>query len=339
MKLIFHIGAGKTGSSSIQKTLAGAESQLISHGICYVGLMFEKNVPKIYDWQESSQIEQFHALPSEKMQEELSDVLEQTVKECESKNIHTIIWSNESFFGRMAKTLVVLKEFEKRGHEVQSIAYIRRHDAWARSAYIQWGLKHKTSEGKLQPFSQWIEKRMPHFSKGLQEVLNEFPHSFFIRNVDSLKDAVADFLTIFGLNDLNIIQIRDNDSPSNEELFLRALFNEKFDTQVLPKRFDNTVGKNIKFSVTASGYLNYLLPRQEDIYKILNICKHDREVIDKLLVEQEQEPIDVTPLNGKDNSANAERIIVALCDIVLQQSLRISRLEKLLNSNDTGAVK
>ncbi len=330
MKLIFHIGAGKTGSSSIQKTLRGSEALLLENGVSYMGLMFDKGAPKLYPWQDSSQIEQFHALSPEETQEKLLNLLQQTVKELEPKNIHTLILSNESFFGRMHKTMPALKEFEKSGHEIQIVAYIRRHDAWARSAYIQWGLKHKTSRGKLQPFSQWIKKRMPNFSKGVNEVLDEFPDSFLIRNVDAVRDAVADFLSILGLGHCYIEQARENESPGNEELIMRALFNGKFHEQVLPKRFDHVVGKNLNFSLTPSEYLDSLLPSDQDIQEVVDASRKDRDELNKLLAIQGQEFIKKTPLAEKSYQIDTERLTMALCDIVLRQSLQIRRLEKSL---------
>ena len=339
MKLIFHIGAGKTGTSSIQKTLKAASEELFSNGIFYTGLLFENIDMKLYEWQNASKLEEFHSFSPEQTEFELSQLLKNVFEDAEKNNIHTIIWSNESFFGRMHKILPVLKEFEKDGHEIQIISYVRRHDSWARSAYVQWGLKHKTYKGKLQPFSQWIQNRKPNFSQGLQQVLNVFPESFLIRNMDTVKDVVGDFLAVYRLDDLIIEKIRDNESPKNEELVLRALFNNHFTEQVLPKRFDNVVGKDFDYNLSSEDYLSYLLPSHQGIKDIQLETKEDREKTNALLIEQGQEPLVDTPLSEKLYTVDEKILTKVLCDIVVQQSLRIEKLENIISAIDINQGK
>src|SRR5437667_280063 len=40
--------------------------------------------------------------------------------------------------------------------QLEIVAYLRRQDRWAVSAYKQWGIKHKTYEGPVQPFTKWF---------------------------------------------------------------------------------------------------------------------------------------------------------------------------------------
>lgn len=330
MKLIFHIGAGKTGSSSIQQTLNNSKDVLEENGICYSGLLFEKIDMKLYPWQNTADLEKFHTFSLEKTEKELLDLLKNVSQTYAQKNIHTLIWSNESFFGRMHKVLPVLKKFEKEGHEVEIISYVRRHDSWARSAYVQWGIKHKTYLGRMIPFSTWIKERIPNFSHGLNEVLTIFPDNFIIRNMDGVKDVVTDFLSVCKLEDLPIRHIRDNDAPGNEELLLRAVFNDQFSGQVLPKRFDDVVGNKTDFTTSQESYLSELLPSHQEITDLIAVCREDRDRVNTLLKDQGQVTIDETPLQEKNYTINQEILVKNLCDIVLKQSLQIERLEKLV---------
>ena len=334
MELIFHIGAGKTGSSSIQQTLKNSSERLIAEGFLYTGLIFESNVDHIYQWQNVSKIEDFHALSVSETKNQLSNLLKNIIEKAEKDNINTIIWSNESFFGRASKVLSVLKEFEKMGHRIKIIAYVRRHDSWARSAYIQWGLKHKTYKGDIQPFAQWIKKRKPRFSKGIREVLDIFPETFYIRNMDVTSDVVNDFLTLCGISTSKIDKIRDNDSPGNEELFLRTLFNSNFNGQVLPQRFDNTLGRELDYKHTINEYMDLLLPSKEEIDNIRREVKEDWEETNEMLVKKGQPPLQDSPLPEKDYHVNEEKLMKVLCEIVLKQSIRINRLEALLKEKD-----
>ena len=334
MKLIFHIGAGKTGSSSIQKTLNNAHHILLNDGVLYAGLLFENIETKMYDWQSAEKSEEFHALPKEVLEEELLNLLLTITREYGAKNIHTIIWSSESFFGRMGKVLPVLKKFEGAGNDVKIVAYLRRHDSWARSAYVQWGIKHKTNLGDIKPFKEWVQTRMPNFMVSIEEVLKVYPEDFFVRNMDEAEDVVSDFLSLFGLADKGIQNIRDNDSPKNEELFLRAVYNQKFKKQVLPVRFNTTFGNKVSCDNTPQNLLESLLPNESDLVGVLERTLLERNRINNILTEQGQKPFSNELRPAKRIEINLEKVVMALTDMVVEQSKRIDTLHRLIEQNN-----
>lgn len=331
MKLIFHIGAGKTGSSSVQTTLLKSKALLEKNGILYVGLMFEMSTPKLYDWQQAKKIEDFHALPTGQATQQVRDVLDHLIKEATSKGIHTIIWSNESFFGRMRSVMSALKIFEDRGHEIELIAYIRKHDSWIRSAYVQWGIKHKTYQGRIQTFSEWSERRTPVFYPGIQEVMSVFPNSFILRNMNAISDVVSDFLEMTGLDKFGIEGIRDNDSPSQEELFLRLLFNDAIEGQVLPEKFDNLVYKKNFEKETAEEILYQYLPNEKDIEKINELIATDRGLINKVFELSGQKLFSTTTTSNKEIKIDYNKLVTLLSQIVIKQSIKINYLSSIIN--------
>ncbi|MDK9694559.1 MAG: hypothetical protein OEL19_10005 [Sulfurimonas sp.] len=330
IKLIIHIGAGKTGTSSIQQTLMSNREALLNQGFFYLGLMLENANEKLYDWQKASAIESFHSLTEKETEEQLFAVLDSAIKFAAQKNIHTLIWSNESLYGRTQKLYKVLQTLKKDGVEIEFIAYIRRHEPWARSAYVQWGIKHKINAGKLLTFREWMQKRAIVFYPQLESVMREFPNELKVRNMDAVGNTVKDFLELCNINYKDMAFIRSNESPSNEELLLRSLFNKEFKTDVLPNIFDRMVSPNIMFEKMLDEYMQDLMPTNEDFKQVSIQTSTDRSLINRLLQHQGQEPISENEYAAKPTQINSEKLLLGLCDIVMQQSIRIRRVEKML---------
>ncbi|MDD2828451.1 MAG: hypothetical protein PHW18_02625 [Sulfuricurvum sp.] len=333
IRLIFHIGAGKTGTSSIQQTLKAHSNFLKKQGIWYVGLMLEGAEERIYDWQRAAAIEDFHALTDEEIDEQLLEVFKSILSSAKRNNIHTIIWSNESFYSRNQRFHPCLKKIEQLGIDIEIVAYVRRYDSWSRSAYAQWGIKHKTYMGEIRPFKEWIKARMPNFYTPLKIIEDEFPGQLKVRNMDAVKDAVKDFLQLCDIDPDKFENIRSNESLSNEELFLRALFNNRYENPVLPDQFDRVIASKATYEISPAEYMATLLPQSDDMQMVMEATENDRTLLNELLKVQGQEPVKGSASAIKSVEVNSEKLLFGLCEIMLQQSIRIQRLEKTLREN------
>lgn len=81
-KLIVHIGAGKTGSTSIQSTLRENQKVLAENGCKYLGMMLEKAQPRSsYDWQQPSGSPMFFSLTPDLASMQLYDLLKSELLE------------------------------------------------------------------------------------------------------------------------------------------------------------------------------------------------------------------------------------------------------------------
>ncbi|MEA2048162.1 MAG: hypothetical protein U9O64_06895 [Campylobacterota bacterium] len=333
MKLIFHIGAGKTGSTSIQRTLRENDALLKERGVWYLGLMLERVDTKLYEWQKtSSVVPEFHRLSDEEAQKQILDVLRPIIEEAKAKKIDTLIWSNESFLGGKHNFTGALQQLQKESVEVEILIYVREYGSWARSAYVQWGIKHKTYKGKLQTFKEWSKRHTPSFNKEIKNLLGIMPETVNVRNMSAVKDVVFDFFDFAKINSDSIKIFRDNDSPKNEELLFRALFNSKYNEEVLPVRFENIIGRNISFSTTPQMYLESLLPSQTDLEEVVINTFDDQNAINKLLEIEGQDQLKGIRASIKSNEINNDKMLLALADIVMQQSRRIDKLERLLQN-------
>jgi hypothetical protein len=330
VRFIFHIGAGKTGTSSIQQTLRENEEELRRQGVLYLGLMLEHAPHKIHPWQKASASEVFHALTPQEMDQQFMAVIRPTLAYARRHGIHTLIWSNESFFERTRKIRKALKRFEALGVELDIVAYVRRHDAWIRSAYVQWGIKHKTYAGRIKPFREWVEGRPPKFAAQLLDVEQAFPGRLMVRNLDAVKDAVADFLQCCRIDGASVVQSRVNETPAAEELLLRALYNDRHQGKVLPDKFNHAFSRGLRFDVPPGEYLAALLPSDADIDAVRDSAAEDIAALNALLASQGQEPVAMSRDGARRSEVRESVLLKALCQIVVEQSLRIEKLEKAL---------
>lgn len=328
MKLFIHMGFGKTGTTSIQKTLLKNNKILKNNGIWYLGLVLE-NCKRKYNWQKSTVpiMSEFIKLKKEETINQILDVLNETIIEAKNKAIHTLVWSNEGLWGKKDEILEVVKRLRDK-IDIYFIFYVRDYDAWMFSAYKQWGLSHKTYEGKLKSFKEIKNKFLPNFYNKIKFFQYEFPKNIIVRNMSDVKDVVEDFCNLLNIDFKKINKLRLNESNSNEELFLRALFNSKFDRKILPNEFNTVIGKKIDYKESPKYFLKKYFPTEEDIKDNFEKSKDDLKEINRLLINQGQKPLKEEISKIKEFNFDNEKLLMALSDLVIKQSIKIKELEK-----------
>ena len=137
MKYIFHIGAGKTGSSAIQHALALNESKLSDAGIYLPAENLEDkgNVTGYHVWW----FESIKQMETVKASEELASKFVSVVSSAEAKGCNTILFSAENLSNPFSWSELLKDVLNE--HEVQVLIYIRRQDDYLLSAWQQWGIK------------------------------------------------------------------------------------------------------------------------------------------------------------------------------------------------------
>lgn len=337
IKFIFHIGAGKTGTSSIQATLNQNRDRLLAQGIVYLGLMFEHAPRKLYPWQVFGGHDEFLALPRAVAEAQFRDVLYATIDAARSDHRSQLIWSSESFFDRFDSVLPALADINDRGVDVQILAYVRNHVSWAKSAYLQWGIKHKTIPGQIRPFGEWIKHRRPFFAPTLQSYSAALPGRVNVRNFDSLTDVVDDFSKFCNLPASTLdARPTDNQTPGSVEILLRALFNDRIKGNAFPVLFERQIGNHIPMDRTPDEFLSQLLPTIDDMKHVVTETRADREALNALLAAQGQDPLDVSKLNVRAPQVDAQVLLMALARLVTNQARRIDSLDHTLSTLASG---
>lgn len=331
--LIVHIGAGKTGSSSIQKTLKASEAVLRARGVGYLGLMGEHSPVRRYPWQLAGGWPEFARRPESAA--ELADMLDSAIAAFRRQGLTRAIWSNETIFGNHRLVLPILADLQARGVRVRLVMYVRRHDAWIRSAYLQWGIKHKTYPGPLKPFREWTKKNGVHFSSGVEPWLEKTWADLSVRNFDACGDVVQDFLGYYGLDFPGIARRRENETPNPTVLALWALYNAQSDDQVLPYQLQSVLRRT---GVLEKGVVDVdfadLLPDDAELAEIWAERADDRERINRMFAACGQPPMDEAPLKSRRLEVTQAQINAALLLILKRQSDDIQRLKSLLQKQE-----
>lgn len=330
-RLIFHIGAGKTGTSSIQRSLRDSRDVLSSCGYDYWGLMLEFAPVKKYPWQNASEYNHLLKLRPNEAKEQIIDVLQQSIEISAQRGVSTAIWSNELFFSRSSLIAPALKELEAAGLETHIVAYVRRHDKWAQSAFLQWGIKHKNYEGKISSYKQYISRHPVRFYPAVRGWRSLFPKSFYIRNFDAVDDVVNDFKELVGLPE-QIQGVRVYESPDAEELILRAIFNNTIPGPALPELFDDFFNyENIDPRLSVDKWLSELLPSAQDLSDTIQDAISDIESINKELSSSDQPMLDVTPSRAKEHSVNLGIVVSILYQMLIREKFKTNNLRKRLD--------
>ena len=240
VKLVVHIGHGKTGSSSIQETLLHNTPILARQGVKYLGMMLEyADVEGRLPWQRLDGSDAFFdGISASDASEQLYDVLNRCISDLRRDGFSLAIWSNEWLATRGAHVYPALKKIKDSGTDIEIQCYVRRHDRWIQSAYIQWGIKDKSYEGPIKTFEEWLEEfgeRDISFAPTLHFWDDLFASRLRVFNYDSAGDVVEHFLRSNGISGASLI--KENVTPDQVLLAAQSVFNGRKRRRVSPIEF------------------------------------------------------------------------------------------------------
>ena len=144
--VLLHVGAGRTGTTTVQNFLAVNRQRLLQAGYSEFGPSDLESYPQDERFSVDSQLDLG---------------LQEIGRKCSEAATPNVIWSRESLsnydmVADPARLWTIKKQLPAENWRV--IIYLRRQDHWVRSAYMQWGLKHKIYAGKTLPFAEWFER-------------------------------------------------------------------------------------------------------------------------------------------------------------------------------------
>lgn len=323
MRVIYHIGAGKTGTTSIQRTFNQNRSTLEEAGILYLGLCFENYFPK-KKWNKTP-LMSYMSLSDEDIAPEFIEMLEASIKVAERKGCHTVVASNESYSTNLPK----LKEYfyyVDNKYDLQICFYVRTPEKWAESAYIQWRIKHKKNKGRILDAGSYLESQpfrvFTKVIKYLQE--SNLNHCLDVRNMDACGDVVDDFCQFYDIPELG--KIRMNESLDSFEKALFYLVNNAHDEPVLPHE-----GKAILSKLNNVEYDEYISKTEinEDLFDKEELLK-EKQYINEFLDESSQLDYQFSLKNRTDEPLCSEKNMMRLMQYCLLLNSEVSRLEKII---------
>lgn len=322
MRLILHIGMGKTGTSSIQKALAESAEPLAGQGVRYLGMWFGLGDPAFRGLQ--NQMKFFQSPP-----EELAAMAERfhaaMAAEAETRGIHSFVLSNEAISGHAAALQAFLEPLRDRV-EIRVIGYVRNPHDWLPSAYVQWGVRDKTNTGPVLPYPE-MAARLVHWYRGLLDWAERMPDLLEVRSYDAAPDVVQDFAAAAGIP-LAPLGERVLERGEPGEIVLRALFNARFEPHTLPHVFNRMVLRDTR----RPPRLEQVLAALFDYSATPEIVAAHGELFEQyrsrfgldLLSEPKRPPAPPDP------AALRERLVDYLLEVSLDQARRITHLENRL---------
>lgn len=287
MKLIVHIGAGKTGSSSIQAALEASKHALADRKIKYLGLMHEHGLGASEpSWRKHGGSPDFFLrAPRDEAIEQLKAVLLEEIRHPDHADLDALIWSNEWMFERADRIIPALQQVQGLGIKIGIIVYVREHHKWIASSYVQWGIKNKTYPGPVRIFSDWIKGRLFKVERILEPWLGAFGDQVRVFNFDATNDVVAHFFDKIHVS-CNT-SLRENVSPPSADLAAWAVFNNRYKEQVPENRFASFLRRLRRHNENAVAVpdLASLLPTEDDLKQQSDFYREDREFLNQLLIK------------------------------------------------------
>lgn len=331
-RIVVHVGAGKTGSTSIQAALQANEQALSAQGMTYWGLMLEQNEATDFVWQNRSHAhDPFAGMRQGLITAELQECLTKGIAAARAIGYHTAIWSNEAFFDHDELINPALNALADNGIDVRIVAFVRRYDTWLRSAYIQWGIKHKTYDGPIKTFEEYRRGRPVGFAHALRPYAEKFPDRLHLLNFDATNDVVARFFAFLGVAWEARSADRLNETANQEELFVRAIYNNRREAATLPHAFDREfTNGSIDFGLQPQEWFAALFPTAEQLAALREQAREDQAFIDFLLQTNGEPALRTDPVSLRPAQLNTDRLLGIALQALVSQATRISALESRL---------
>lgn len=348
-RCIIHIGAGKTGSSSIQGLLAASSEPLAEQGVAFLGRMLEQHqhlqqLP-CEPWQRNGGWPQWLAA-AERLSEAYAERLEQQLNALGECGIHTVIISNEGLLPHVEAFRPVVERLAERGLAVDAVAVLRRHYEWAFSAYVQWAIRHKTNPGRVLSFRQWLERKPPCFAPSLR-AWRDCPGvgQLLLINYSAVEDVVPAFLDRLDLQlpHSDIRSERANPAASLLEALVLATYNDHQEGPTHPNDASGLLERLQAMQHVARANTNLSWPGTQDfdLQELVAVCAADLAATNGLLqadgqppfADAEQQPpmvpsslrsLEISPQRRQDE------LVAALLSIVIHMDQELRTQKKML---------
>ena len=238
MKVVFHFGPPKSGTSAIQKWMSSNRQWLTEQGIFYpnhvldVNGVSSGNLRKIFTESETGL--------------EFSNSLMATeIEAAKQAQCHTLVFSSEFFFRK-------LEEIAHKVQEAHFVGYVRFGLEMMQSSYNQAVKRH----GKTEPFKQigHLQSTLVALSSSISKIGEDrFSLRPYSKELFVSESIVADFLYVLGIDHTNVDTSvgRINPSYCIESIEVKRWFNQ-LQSQSLQTQLDlalQSYGDSTSFSL------------------------------------------------------------------------------------------
>lgn len=323
MRLVLHVGMGKSGSTSIQHALRSHHGELASQGVEFLGMWLDGIDPTYRGFMQQ---EKLWALPEPDRREAGAKLAGFMADRRRETGVETFILSNESWSGQALGLRPIIDQVISAGICVSVIAFVRDPATWLPSAHVQWGVRNKMNKGAILHYEE-SARRLVKWYSGIIEWAEEMPDHFTAFSYDRSSDVVQAFATAAGVA-LGKPQRRMMERSEGAEILMRALFNHRFEEAELPTAFNE-----VAFSTAAAiPTLDSIAARCLDYSRTGAVIEDNADFFDAMA---KKIGFDVRGTGGAppamaDMTAVRERLLDCLIEMAFRQGLRIKAMEERL---------
>ena len=331
MRVTFHVGMGKTGSSTIQSALTQNIQELADKGVTYLGQWMDVIIPEMKGF---LGFQSFLLQSPTNLEASAHLLLDHMVKVSQDEGVHEFLISNEQYLENIQKLDGFFRILASHV-ELRIVMFVRPPATWLPSAFIQWGVVHKTNLGPALPFETMARRLMKQY-EFIRQWREAHGNNVILKQFDESTDVVEEFARIIGVK-LVSPSHRKQKRPSVNEIIMRASFNNGIKKIALPGSFDQLISQKIPQSTPLS--LESKFQHLFDYRDIPNILRENFETLN--YIEREFE-IDITSqhppeIPSFDLPALTDDLLGNILDIVFSQAHQIqdlrTRLEALERQN------
>lgn len=233
MQIVFHVGMGKTGSTTIQSALHRETASLAKSGYCYLGQwlgMIQQEFDQFAGFQS------FLLQSPDQLVKSAETLLAAANQIGATTGAHSFILSNEQYLENIPKLSEFFQIIASKVN-LRVVIFVRPPASWLPSAYMQWGVTHKTNNGPVRPFAIKARElmRQYEFVRQWRELLGAM---VTVRPYDDATDVVQCFADTLSLH-LPSLPVRQQTRPPVAEAILRAACNTAQSKAVLPDLFNS----------------------------------------------------------------------------------------------------
>ena len=330
MSYIFHIGMGKTGTSSIQRALNLNSDTLAGQKAHYLGMWFSIMGQ---DYAGMAGTHQFFKASPEELAEKAAAFHAACQAYGAEAGVETFILSNESLFTMVNECAPFYRALSELA-DVKFVLYFRDPHQWLPSAFTQWSIFHKGPPGEIRRFEEQVGG-LVHTYDHVRQWAELFGDQVTVREHAKEIDVVQDFAETIGFA-LTPPEGRVQERSEDAELVLRALFNNRFPTPVLPERFNGMV---FNASRGQPPVLDDMIDRCFSMEGADTAIAENAATFEFI---RDQFGLDFTTREAKppkevDRTALRERVMDYLIEITLRQSQQLRKLEKEIEDLKGGS--
>jgi hypothetical protein len=322
MRIVFRIGMGKTGTTSIQHALRNGTGALANQRAAYLSMWFEEIDPA---FEGLGGFARFIAGNEQEKVAAADSLHSYMVDRAAKEDIETFVFSNEGVFAAGPQLDPFFRRLKAKGLSMSFVVYLRDPRAWLPSAYTQWAIQHKTNRGPVQDFPSAARRLIGQY-EGMRFWIQNFGDVLTVRPFESGVDVVDDFAQTVGL-DLPKSEIETLERAEPADILLRAMFNTRFPDQVMPDRFDRFVTNSSQVTVPSLREMAVRCLRHEGAEDIIaekrELFEFIRDTIGFDFLDGNSKPSKMP-----DEEELQRRVIDYLVEVTLDQAQRLQRLER-----------